>query len=233
MPNHRKPSHYLSDKHGHNIIHAAGLAEQIGTPFTNFPTYLLADRYPLMTCQDLTRLITKRYTDFAHYRCIKPAWAYILENGKDNGEHAHFFMHVPNGVGRKFWPAAKNWVRHEVTDYRAQGDAITVKTEAISNQRVWGADGFIDEHSHLKSALLYVLKGLEPGSELATFISDCSLTAKRKNPPWQTEPQGIIQGLRCRVSDNIGWAARARFENKVIPFPEVVAPPSEATPMRA
>lgn len=78
---------------------------------------------------------------------------------------------------------------------------------------------YLEVHCDTKNVLAYVLKGLAPDSELATLLIDNSLTAKRGN--WKPTYQGSIEGLRCRVSDNVGWQARTRHDGEVIPLPDL------------
>jgi len=171
----------------------------------------------------------------------------VLENGPVWGIHAHLCFHRPTGLGRKFSNALKRWAKALVSDYKASGEGKTVETKRRRSDRVWCMADKYDEledrwykrpyletHYNTKNMLAYCLKGLSPDGERAQLITKWSLTGKRRKPtPWKAGYQGAIEGRRCGVSNNIGWTARARFENEVISFPELVAPPSDVMPMRA
>jgi len=103
---------------------------------------------------------------------------------------------------------------------------LTLKTKRVAKQALRCAapngGSYVETHYDTKNILAYCLKGLAPDSELAHLLTDNSLTGKRQKPtPWKPEYQGAIEGLRCRVSDNIGWTARARHDGEVIPFPDL------------
>jgi len=224
MPNHRKTSFHLTDDQARNQLGAHGHAKALGVPLNTWVTFLLAERYKRLTPQKCVRKLTKNYSDFARHNGFEPAWTSVLENGEVKGVHAHLCFHVPDGLGSKFSTACKRWAKSLVPDYKARGKGeLTLKTKRVAKQalRCAAPNGstYVETHYDTKNILAYCLKGLAPDSELTHLLSDTSLTAKRGN--WKPEYQGAIEGLRCRVSDNIGWAARARHDGEVIPFPDL------------
>jgi len=219
MPNHRLTSAYLTDGQGRHLIEAFGFAEQIGLPLNTHVIGHLADRYKHLTPQDCTRLLTKNLSDFARHNSYESAWISVFEVGPVHDTHVHLLVHIPDGLAKKGSTALKRWGKGLTPAYKARGD-ITLKTKRRrkNTPRFTTPNGttYVETHYNGKNLLIYLLKGLAPDSELARRITDTS-TAKRGN--WKPTFQGSIEGQRCRVSDNIGRTARARFDNEVILFP--------------
>ena len=191
---------YIRPAYVENLIHAVGYAEQIGAPLNAHYTVTWRSEDDKRAREYQTRLF-ERYKKWAKYRGFQASYTWTLERSPKLDLHSHILLHVPTGELRhelrhrmfKRWvtEVRGRWDRKMVT-----GRKIPRRLEPVPGERR------MTTMADLKRRTLYVVKDIEPESELAAL-----LPLNRLKP--RDDRGGLIQGKRIGTSRNIGAHARA------------------------
>lgn len=194
-----RESESLSVVNVDNLIAATRHASAIGLTFTRAicihwqAAGLALDEMASATGQFLDLL-----TKWLMRRDCRTAWVWVHENGDGKGGHCHLLVHVPAEHVKALTGLVKGWLRRITGNpYRAR----VIYSRPIGKRLGNEASDSSDHTVNLQMALAYILKGAS-----AEAASQFSLD--------RLERGGRIQGRRCSTSQNIGRAARQRWQGQ-------------------
>lgn len=215
-PNHRgRSTTHLSEGHIIAAIDAATHARTIGMPLNRFLTIHLERGELPGRAQDSIAAFLKPAAAWLRQRGIPLTRIWWLEHATGTGIHAHMFLHVPPELSEAFghqarhrWLKAAGLVPH-------QG---VIRTERIGPRGFDITDAPHKQHqsyaNQLKGVVRYMGKTIDPEA-----TSSLHRHLPKSDRPTVATAFGIkpeyshpIYGRRISVSENIGPAARKRFE---------------------
>ena len=209
---------YISSKKAIDLIKAADLALQLGTPLNwyvtiNWDAILFYDRV-----QDASSVFTQRFGEWVQDRHLFSTWLYVVEHPPGKSIHQHYLFHLPEKDRADFRSRQFDWLRQAGAKFPEAKDGILGKAVGYPKY----ADNLGHYQNALEGLLRYFLKGAEPA-----FCDRLGIDHKF---------QGTIIGQRTSTSHSIGPTQRARA-GKAIPsgalFPKFFGMEPRRTPNAA
>lgn len=142
---------YLTAKQVETIFSAAEKAYYQGMPLNRFFTIHYNDHADPKNPQAFVTDILGHTRKWLQHRGLPVAYAYVIENGKTKGIHAHILIHIPKHYQRDYKQALRRWLPFEWTK-----KTVTVKPVNYPDY------GQLSPLSHIYGVLRYMCKGIDP-----------------------------------------------------------------------
>lgn len=188
-----RTSSHLTLKQCLELLEAADHATRLGLPFNRHWTvhYQKAGIAEADAMRFIGKLL-KLLSDFASARNAQRAAIWAREGGPSKGGHVHILLHVPAAL--RLTGKTRRWVR--LAGGTAKRGVSFIRSVAGN---VSAAEGQSEHYWHNAEVVrCYLLKGADEmaGEALGLEVAD----------------QGIVIGKRCGTTQNIGKAARERWQ---------------------
>lgn len=189
-----RPSYALKAGQFVNLSASEGHSRVIGLPFTRMITiHWKAAGVPLEGMAAASGAYIGYLTKWLARRGHRIAWLWVHENAGDKGWHCHILASIPAELVQPLVGAQLRWLR-AITGrpYRAK----VIRSDPIGGRLRLETGNPALHLANARAALAYICKGASQ-----PLLDAAGLDR-------QHEPQGLIIGKRCGVSQNIGAKAR-------------------------
>lgn len=187
----RRVGRCLTEHHIRNIVAAARHSEIIASPLNVFFVIRLHDAPG--RAQQIIGEILERWTKALHYYDTQPAYVWVLERAPYRDLHCNLLLHAPESNRSDFIRLFRKQIARAFRE-------PTLPRNTLRWKSIWNLEG----------VLAYSLKCCDgPAHDLLERLTPA---APRR---WQPVTERIpIIGRRAGCSENIGPAARARFNSR-------------------